>query len=313
MFFSSTGMCYRLKTYKLPEGMAAARGRPLINLLPLSPGETITTVLPVPENADGEFLMFATQSGNIRRNSIKDFESIRANGKIAMKLDDGDALISVKMAAENKEILISTRLGKVIRFPVDEVRVFAGRASDGIRAIKLAKGDRVIDMAILDQALEDSDTRAAYIKQSRSERRLATGIEEDASSDEETTNVTLSDEKYNDMKSREQFILTISENGFGKRTSSYEYRTTHRGGNGFASIVLGGKNTAVTASFPVHNEMDIMLVTDGGKIIRTPAGEIRIAGRATTGVTLFKTATDEKVISATMIEHEETEEATDAE
>ena len=316
MFFSSTGMCYRLKTYKLPEGLAAAKGRPLINLLPLSPGETITTVLPVPEDADGEFLLFATQSGNIRRNSIKDFENIRANGKIAMKLDDGDALISVKMAAETKDILISTRGGKVIRFPVDEVRVFAGRASDGIRAIKLAKDDRVIDMAILDQNAEDSDSRAAYIKQSRAERRAATGIEEDASdesaADEEATTVTLSDEKYAEMKSREQFILTISENGFGKRTSSYEYRTTHRGGNGFTSIVLGGKNTAVAASFPVQNDMDIMLVTDGGKIIRTPAGAIRVAGRATAGVTLFKTATDEKVISATMIEHEEEiEEAAD--
>ncbi|MDR2269161.1 MAG: DNA gyrase subunit A [Rickettsiales bacterium] len=308
LFFSSAGMCYRLKTYKLPEGGAAAKGRPLVNLLPLSAGETITTILPEPDSKDG-YLMFATKNGNIRRNKISDFESIRANGKIAMKLDSGDSLIAVRAVAENQDVLLSTYRGKAIRFAVPEIRVFAGRASDGVRAIKLSDDDRVIDMAVLIHADEDSETRAAYIKQSRAERRAMTGIEEEASDDEEATSLVLSDEKYQRMKADEQFILTVSENGFGKRTSSYEYRATHRGGNGFSGIKLGGKNTAVISSMPVKDDMDLLLVTDGGKIIRTPAGEIRIAGRSTAGVTLFRTADDEKVISATMIEHDdETEE-----
>jgi DNA gyrase subunit A len=304
MFFSSAGMCYRLKTYKLPEGGAAAKGRPLVNLLPLSAGETVTAVLP--EDSESEYLMFATRNGNVRRNKTTDFSLIRANGKIAMKLDDGDSLIAVKNVSENQDILLSTYRGKAIRFAVPEIRVFAGRASDGIRAIKLAGDDRVIDMAVLQHMDEDSDDRIAYVKQSRMERRAATGIEEESDdAGEEATNVVLSPEKYAEMKAAEQFILTVSENGFGKRTSSYEYRTTHRGGNGFAGIKLGGRNTAVAAAMPISDDMDLLLVTDGGKIIRTPAGSIRIAGRATAGVTLFRTADDEKVISATMIEHEE--------
>jgi DNA gyrase subunit A len=315
LFFSSSGMCYRLKTYKLPEGAAAAKGRPLVNLLPLQAGETITTILPDVRNADGEsqaaddvYLMFATKNGNIRRNRIADFDSIRANGKIAMKLDAGDSLVSVRAVSSAQDILLSTYRGRVIRFAVPEIRVFASRSSDGIRAIRLAPDDRVIDMAVLDHISEDADVRAAYIKQSRAERRAATGIEEEVSDDEEATTLTLPPEKYAEMKAAEQFILTISENGFGKRTSAYEYRTTHRGGSGFAGIKLGGKNTAVAASFPIAGGMDLMLVTDGGKIIRTPADNIRIAGRTAAGVTLFKTAAAERVISATAIGHEEVEE-----
>ena len=304
MFFSSTGMCYRMKTYKLPEGAAASKGKPLINLLPLAKDETITTILPVPDTDTNTYLMFATQNGNIRRNKISDFESIRANGKIAMKLDDGDKLVGVKLASEAQDVLMSTYRGKVIRFPVEEIRVFAGRASDGIRGIKLSDDDRVIDMAILDSVKEDGDTRAAYIKQSRAERRAA-GADEDAGDDVEETTATITPEKYAEMKSKEQFILTVSENGFGKRTSAYEYRTTHRGGSGFTGIKLGGKNSAVAASFPVAPNTDLLLVTDGGKIIRTPTDNIRVAGRSTAGVTLFKTAEDELVISATMIEREE--------
>jgi DNA gyrase subunit A len=304
LFFSSAGMCYRLKTYKLPEGGAAAKGRPLVNLLPLAAGETITTILVEPESKDG-YLMFATKNGNVRRNKISDFESIRANGKIAMKLDDGDALIAVRNVSEDQDILLSTYRGKAIRFAVPEIRVFAGRASDGVRAIKLSGDDYVIDMAVLQHVDGDSDDRVAYVRQSRAERRAATGIEEEAGADEETTSVVLSPEKYARMKADEQFILTVSENGFGKRTSAYEYRATHRGGSGFAGIKLGGKNTAVAASMPILDDMDLLLVTDGGKIIRMPAGQIRIAGRATAGVTLFRTAADEKVISATVVEHED--------
>ena len=308
LFFSSAGICYKLKTYKLPEAAANAKGRPLVNLLPLSNGETITAILPEPEDKEN-FLMFATSSGNVRRNKTSDFESIRANGKIAMKLDESDTLISVLPCKENQDVFLSTYRGRCIRFSVDEIRVFAGRASDGIRGIKLEKSDRIIGMAMLNHGESDSAVRAAYIKQSRAARRAATGIEEEADTDEEeSTTLVLDDVKMKEMAAREEFILTISENGFGKRTSSYEYRLTHRGGGGFANIKLGGKNTAVAGSFPINNDYDIMMVTDGGKIIRTPVAAVRIAGRATAGVTLFRTAEGEKVVSAVAIEKEEASE-----
>ncbi|MCL2737503.1 MAG: DNA gyrase subunit A, partial [Alphaproteobacteria bacterium] len=309
MFFSSKGMCYRLKTYKLPEAAAAAKGRPLVNLLPLDNGETITAILPVPENVAGSCLMFATSMGTIRRNTFEDFESIRANGKIAMKLEEGESLVSVALCSEDKDVFLSTYRGRCIRFPVTEIRVFQSRASTGVRAIKLAKDDRIIGMAMLSHSNDTPDVRAAYIKQSRALRRLETGIEEEEGAvdaeDATTDALVLDDSKMAEMAAREQFILTISENGFGKRTSSYEYRVTHRGGSGFANIKLGGKNTAVAGSFPIDCDHDIMMVTDGGKIIRTPALDVRIAGRATAGVTLFRTADGEKVISATAIEKEE--------
>ena len=310
LFFSSKGLCYKLKTYKLPEAAAAAKGRPLINLLPLSQGETITAILPVPEEevervkeSDKEhFLMFATASGTVRRNRMSDFDSIRANGKIAMKLDEGDSLISVLPCTEEQDVLLTTYRGRAIRFAVPEIRVFAGRNSTGVRGITLGKDDRIIGMAMLNHGESDSAVRAAYIKQSRAARRAETGIEEEASADEEETTLVLDDAKMAQMAATEEFILTISENGFGKRTSSYEYRLTHRGGGGFANIKLGGKNTAVAGSFPVTDNQDIIMVTDGGKIIRTPVHDVRIAGRSTAGVTLFRTAENEKVVSAIAIE-----------
>lgn len=311
MFFSSDGICYKLKTYKLPEAAAAAKGRPLVNLLPLSNGETITAIMPEPEDKES-FLMFATASGTVRRNKMADFESIRANGKIAMKLDDGDSLVSVLPCSEDQDVFLSTYRGRCIRFQVPEIRVFAGRNSTGVRGIKLDKNDRIIGMAMLNHGESDSAVRAAYIKQSRAARRAATGVEEEAGTedtDEESTTLVLDDATMAKMAEREEFILTISENGFGKRTSSYEYRLTHRGGGGFTNIKLGGKNTAVAGSFPINNDQDIIMVTDGGKIIRTPVANVRIAGRATAGVTLFKTAEKEKVVSAIAIEKEEVEEA----
>ncbi|MDR1360747.1 MAG: DNA gyrase subunit A [Rickettsiales bacterium] len=308
MFFSSKGLCYRLKTYKLPEGAAAAKGRPLINLLPLEKDETITAILPEPEDKNG-FLLFATQSGNVRRNRWDAFESIRANGKIAMKLDEGDSLVSVLACTELQDVLLSTYRGRVIRFPVPEIRVCAGRASDGVRAIRLDKNDKLIGMAILNHSDALPEERNAYIKQSRALRRAATGIEEEADNESvEDTALVLSDERFAQLAGAEQFILTVSENGFGKRTSSYEYRITHRGGSGFAGIKLGGKNTAVAGTFPIDEDHDIMMVTDGGKIIRTPVSAVRIAGRATAGVTLFRTEKNEKIVSATAIEKEEGDE-----
>lgn len=318
LFFSSKGLCYKLKTYKLPEAAAAAKGRPLVNLLPLENGETITAILPVPEEevervrASGQehFLMFATASGTVRRNRMSDFDSIRANGKIAMKLDDGDSLISVLPCNEDQDVFLATYRGRCIRFPVNEIRVFAGRNSTGVRGMNLGADDRIIGMAMLTHGESDATVRAAYIKQSRALRRAATGVEEEASDDEDaTTTLVLSDEQMARMAADEQFILTISENGFGKRTSAYEYRTTHRGGNGFANIKLGGKNTAVAGSFPVENGHDVMMVTDGGKIIRTPVDDVRIAGRSTAGVTLFRTGENERVVSAISIVSDEGEAA----
>ncbi len=318
LFFSSKGLCYKLKTYKLPEAAAAAKGRPLVNLLPLENGETITAILPVPEEevervrASGKehFLMFATASGTVRRNRMSDFDSIRANGKIAMKLDDGDSLISVLPCNTDQDVFLATYRGRCIRFPVDEIRVFAGRNSTGVRGMNLGADDRIIGMAMLNHGESDAAVRAAYIKQSRAARRAATGVDEEASDeDDEATSLVLTDDQMAQMSATEQFILTISENGFGKRTSAYEYRTTHRGGNGFANIKLGGKNTAVAGSFPVENGHDVMMVTDGGKIIRTPVDDVRIAGRATAGVTLFRTGENERVVSAISIVSDEAEEA----
>ena len=274
----------------------------------------------VAESGVEHFLMFATASGTVRRNRMSDFDSIRANGKIAMKLDDGDSLISVLPCNENQDVFLATYRGRAIRFPVPEIRVFAGRNSTGVRGISLGKDDRIIGMAMLNRGESDSAVRAAYIKQSRAARRAATGIEEEVSADEEETTLVLDDAKMAQMAAAEQFILTISENGFGKRTSSYEYRLTHRGGGGFTNIKLGGKNTAVAGSFPVSDDQDIIMVTDGGKIIRTPVSDVRIAGRSTAGVTLFRTADNERVVSAIAIEgagEEEsagaaTESATDA-
>lgn len=317
LFFSSRGLCYKLKTYKLPEAAAAAKGRPLVNLLPLADNETITAILPVPEedvervkNSGKEhFLMFVTSSGTVRRNRMSDFDSIRSNGKIAMKLDDGESLVAVLPCSEDQDVFLATYRGRAIRFPVPEIRVFAGRNSTGVRGLTLGKDDKIISMAMLNRGESDSAVRAAYVKQSRAARRAATGIEEEADTEEETTTLVLDDAKMAEMAKKEEFILTISENGFGKRTSSYEYRLTHRGGGGFTNIKLGGKNTAVAGSFPVTDDNDIMMVTDGGKIIRTPASDIRIAGRSTAGVTLFRTAENEKVMSAISIESDDAEEA----
>ena len=321
LFFSSKGLCYKLKTYKLPEATAAGKGRPLVNLLPLEKDETITAILPVSdedvkraqESGKEHFLMFATASGTVRRNRMSDFDSIRANGKIAMKLDDGDSLISVLPCTDDQDVFLTTYRGRCIRFPVNEIRIFAGRNSTGVRGLNVAENDKIIGMAMLNHGESDATIRSAYIKQSRAARRAETGIEEDAgdSDDTETTDLVLTPEQIAKMAESEEFILTVSENGFGKRTSSYEYRTTHRGGNGFTNIKLGGKNTAVAGSFPVTDDQDIIMVTDGGKIIRTPVRDVRIAGRSTAGVTLFRTAENEKVVSAISIVSEGEEESQD--
>jgi DNA gyrase subunit A len=327
LFFSSRGIVYRLKVYRLPEGNPQARGKALINLLPLEPDETITTIMPMPEDEEswGDlFIMFATASGGIRRNRLSDFTNIMANGKIAMKLDEGDELIGVQTCSEAQDIMLAADSGKCIRFPVTEVRIFSGRTSTGVRGIRLAEGQKIVSMTMIDHVELETDVRDAYLRMSKARRRLPD--EEDDSvqdvvetSDEDTgaetasAHITLTEEEYEALSEKEQFMLTVTENGYGKRTSAFEYRTTRRGGQGVVNIATEGRNGAVAASFPVEDGDQMMLVTDGGKIIRSPVADIRIAGRSTQGVTLFDTADDEKVVSvAHLKEGDEPEDTEDS-
>ncbi len=306
LFFSSRGIVYKLKVYRLPEGNPQARGKALINLLPLEEGETITTVMPMPENEDswGDlFILFATASGGVRRNRLSDFTNIMANGKIAMKLDDGDQLIGVQTCTEDEDIMLAADSGKSIRFPVTDVRVFSGRTSTGVRGIRLAAGQKIVSMTTLNHIELETDIRDAYLRMSKAQRRQE-GDEDDNGADEaaaavngENTQIALSEEEFEKLAETEEFILSVTENGYGKRTSAYEYRITKRGGQGVVNITTEGRNGPVAASFPVEDSDQIMLVTNGGKIIRSPVADIRIAGRSTQGVTLFDTAEDEQVVS----------------
>ncbi|OIR00370.1 DNA gyrase subunit A [mine drainage metagenome] len=277
IFFSSTGIAYKMKVYRLPLGSPQAKGKAMVNLLPLNQDETISTVMPLPEDESSWnelHVMFATASGNVRRNLLSDFTDIRANGKIAMKLDEGDRLIAVQVCSEQQDILLATHNGKCIRFSVTEVRVFKGRDSTGVRGLRLDEGDTIISMSVLTHADFDSETRDAYLR----------------------GDMNAGDSER--MAGLEQHILTISENGFGKRTSAYEYRITGRGGSGIANLDMTEKTGKVVASFPVEHSDEIMLVTDGGKLIRIPVDDVRVVGRKTQGVTLVRTAEDEHVVSA---------------
>ena len=310
LFFSSLGKVYKLKVYKLPLGNPQARGKALVNLLPLGPGETITTHMHLPEDeASWENLniVFATSRGTVRRNKLSDFANIRAGGLIAMKLDEpGDKLIAVKTCEPDDNILLSTRTGKCIRFAVDDVRVFAGRNSVGVRGVRLAEGDEVISMSILHHVDSSAEERAGYLKQAAAARRAGDEIEAPANGGEEeeasVAAVTLSPERFAALGSQEEFILTVSARGFGKRSSSYEYRVTGRGGQGIMNMDMSERNGHVVAAFPVQAGQDIMLVTDGGQIIRMPTTDIRIAGRRTQGVTLFRVTEGEQVVSVAALE-----------
>lgn len=311
IFFSNKGIAYQMKVYKLPLCTPQSTGKALINLLPLEQGETISTIMPLSENEeewDKLYVMFATSKGTVRRNKLSDFLNIRQNGKIAMKFEEeGEELISVQTCREDQDVFLTLRGGKCIRFPVSEVRVFQSRNSTGIRGIKVEDGDKVISMSIINHTEIDNDTKAAYLKLSRALRKSE--FEELDGDDEvmETTKV-LSEDEFHALEAKEQFILTVTETGFGKRTSSYEYRITHRGGSGIANIKIAGKTKAVVSSFPIKEDENILLVTDGGKMIRLGVDKIRIAGRQTMGVTLFKTADDEKVVSAAITKEADEEE-----
>jgi DNA gyrase subunit A len=309
LFFSTTGMVYMLKVYKLPVGTPQSRGKAMINLLPLKEGETISTVMPLPEDEStwGQLnVMFATASGNARRNDLSDFTNVMRNGKIAMKLEvdeqgRGDRLIGVAPCDDNNDVLLSTRQGKCIRFTVSDVRVFAGRSSVGVRGIKLADGDEVISMSILKHVDFDTETRDAYLKQARALRGgdEADEAAADGNGDETPSNggKVLSDEEFKRMAAAEEFVLTVTHRGFGKRTSAYEYRITGRGGQGIVSIATTARNGHVVASFPVAHTDQVMMITDQGRLIRIPIDGVRVAGRATQGVTLFATGEEEHVTS----------------
>ncbi|MGE3623856.1 MAG: DNA gyrase subunit A [Bdellovibrionales bacterium] len=318
LFFSSLGRVYKLKVYKLPLGNPQARGKALVNLLPLEQGETITTTLHLPEDEttwESLNAVFATSAGTVRRNQLSDFSNVRPSGIIAMKLEEGDKLIAVRTCTENDDILLASRAGKSVRFPVADVRVFTGRTSVGVRGIKLADGDELISMSILRHVEAEAAERVAYIRQANAARR-AEG-EEDAAAgaddEEETASVTLSAERFADLAKQEEFILTVSERGFGKRTSAYEYRITSRGGSGIWNMEMSERNGKITASFPVRVEQDIMLVSDGGQIIRMPVKDIRVAGRRTQGVTVFRVDAGEKVVSVAALEDQSGDEGSETE
>lgn len=295
LFFSSLGMVYKMKVWRLPLGTPQSRGKALVNLLPLSEGEHITTVLPLPDEEEWPNLhiMFATSTGNVRRNSLADFVNVKANGKIAMKLEEdrGDSLIAVQTCTDEDDIFLTTRQGKCIRFRVADVRVFTGRNSVGVRGIRLADGDDVIAMSVLWGSHASMEERSEYLSIASKLRREELGV------DDALPLEVLSQERYDELLSGDQLILSVTENGYGKRTSSYEYRVTGRGGQGFANIDMSERNGLVAASFVIEEGDELMMVTNGGKVIRMPTHDIRIAGRKTQGVTLFRTAEDEQVVA----------------
>ncbi|HEX4635281.1 MAG TPA: DNA gyrase subunit A [Rhizomicrobium sp.] len=309
LFFSSTGMAYKLKVWRLPEARIAGKGKAMVNLLPLSEGERITTILPLPEDEaewDKLNVVFATKSGDVRRNQLSDFAQVNKNGKIAMKLEPGDGIVGVATCTDADDFLLTTRGGKAIRFPVGDVRVFKGRDSTGVRGIKLANGDEVVSLSLLYHSDASSAEARAYLKQASAARRAESGetevpveVEEDV--EEGVEEATLTPERYAALGAREQFVLTMSQTGFGKRTSSYEYRVTGRGGSGIVAIGMGKKNSAVIASFPVEESDDLMLISDAGQTIRVAVSGISVQGRAAQGVTVFRVDDGEKVVSVERI------------
>ncbi len=309
LFFSSTGMVYKLKTYLLPISSPQAKGKALINLLPLSEGEVITTIMPLSENEDDWkdlYVMFATSTGGIRRNNLSDFLRINKNGKIAMKPSEGESIISVQTCTDDNDILLATKKGQCIRFSVDKVRVFASRSSTGVRGIKLDKNDSVMAMSILNHVEGETDEFRAYLKASSIMRRAKDDIEESIA--DEDVSLELSTERYAELAAKEQVILTVASNGQGKRTSSYEYRLTNRGGKGVISMMLTKSNSDMVSSFPIDENDEIMLIDDNGQLIRCPVSGIRIMGRNTQGVKIFNISEDSSVVSVERVVEHDSEE-----
>ena len=323
LFFSSRGIVYKEKVWRLPLAAPQARGKALVNILPLQPGETITSILPLVEDEGtwGDYdVLFATRDGNVRRNKLSDFTNVNRAGKIAMKLDEGDGIVGVAIATPEQDVLLTTALGQAIRFPVSSLRVFMGRTSKGVRGITLGEGDDVISMSILRHVPTNAEERSAYLKMRRAVAGEAVGTGENGNGDgngdgqgegdEEAAAaaVELGADRYAALSAAEEHIITISENGFGKRTSAYEFRVTGRGGKGIAAMVVNERNGKLVASFPVDENDQLMLVTNAGQLIRVPVDGVRIAGRATQGVIVFATAKDERVVSVDRISEGDDEE-----
>jgi DNA gyrase subunit A len=316
LFFSSGGKAYKLKVWRLPVGSPTARGKAFVNLFPIEPGETMTSILTLPEDEatwNDLDVMFATRSGGVRRNKLSDFVQIHRGGKIAMKLDEGDSIVGVSLCTSADDVLLSSALGRCIRFKVSDVRVFAGRDSTGVRGLRLAEGDTVISMAILRAVDATPAERAAYLRHANAMRAAASEevedeapppVEEEAppDGDEAEGQVSLSIERIAQLGGAEEFVLTVSSEGFGKRTSAYDYRRTGRGGQGLIAQDLSKRGGRMVASFPVEDTDEILLVTDQGQLIRVRVGQIRIAGRNTQGVTIFRTAQEEHVVSVERLE-----------
>ncbi len=315
LFFSSGGKAYKLKVWRLPLGTPTSRGKAFVNLFPIEPGETMTSILTLPEDEaswDRLDVMFATRSGGVRRNKLSDFVQIHRGGKIAMKLGEGDSIVGVSLCTSHNDVLLTTSRGRCIRFAASDVRVFAGRDSTGVRGVRLAGGDSVISMAILRAVDASPAERAAYLKQAIAMRLAESDEGEEtpepaAEDDDEATGdgpVTLPADRVAELAGVEETILTVSSEGFGKRTSAYDYRRTGRGGQGLIAHDLTRRGGRLVASFPVDAADEILLVTDQGQLIRVPVGQIRIAGRNTQGVTIFRTAEDEHVVSVERLEGE---------
>ncbi|HEX7969678.1 MAG TPA: DNA gyrase C-terminal beta-propeller domain-containing protein, partial [Stellaceae bacterium] len=304
LFFTSTGRVYKLKVYRLPVGTPQARGKAFINLLPnLAPGERISTVLPLPEDESswGNYtVVFATAKGNVRRNALSDFGNVHATGKIAMKFEGEDAddrLIAAAVCTDKDDVLLATRNGKCIRFAVGELRVFSSRSSVGVRGIRLGEGDTLISMSILRHAEVPTEQRYAYLRLANERRRGAPEEIEAENGDENGGEATISEEEYADLAAREEFLLTLTEKGFGKRTSAYDYPITGRGGQGRENNDLAKGQGATVAVFPVAEGDQLMLVTNGGMVIRVPVKDISIRRRRSGGVTVFKVGDGERVVS----------------
>jgi DNA gyrase subunit A len=317
LFFTSRGIVHKLKVWRLPQGAPQARGKAFVNLLPLQAGEAISTVMPMPEDEASWAtlqVMFATARGGVRRNELSDFVNVNHGGKIAMKFegaDEGDRLIAAQVCGDEQDVLLATRLGKAIRFPVAAVRIFASRASTGVRGIALAEGDEVISMTLLESGRATTEERDAYLRQARLLRQQDNGEAEAPAAEEaggtgdgaaeegeaaSASPASLSLERFAELAAREDFVLTVASTGLGKRTSAYEYRVTGRGGKGVDLMNLTGGAT-VAAAFPVAARDQIMVMTDGGTLIRCPVEGIRIAGRNTRGVRIVSVAEGEKVVS----------------
>jgi DNA gyrase subunit A len=310
LIFTSRGIVHKMKVWQLPLATPQSRGKALVNLLPLTDGEKISVYMRLPENEEvwSELdIIFATSAGGIRRNKLSDFGSIRSNGLIAMKLEGDERLVSVKIARDDEDIMLATKLGKAIRFQVNDVRVFAGRTSTGVRGVRLSAEDEVISMSVLRHIETTPEERAAYLKRASQMRGAdLEGVELEAA------NATISEERFRELMEKEQFLITVTNKGYGKRTSAYEYRLTGRGGQGVTNMSLTSKNGGqVVATFPVTDEHQVMLVTDRGQLIRTPVGDVRFTGRSAQGVIIFRVADDESVISVAWLikDEDEAEEA----